>query len=104
MAFAVAHLIYASAFGLRPLKLPIACFTYALALPTGYVYFHLAKDYYIKHAGPLYAIIIFTMAWRAATRLSIFNEKSKFSYSKLYSFIGKSRVDCGYVVKKNKKK
>lgn len=86
ISFAIAHIIYFTAFGLKPFKFPLAIFLFLLTLPLNFAYFHLIADNVLKIMVPLYIILISSMLWRAISRLKIF---LNFEWTKLCCLLGK---------------
>ena len=85
ISFALGHVAYSSAFGLRPFN-PIAggLFICCAALTYGYIYTGLAGV--LVYAGAAYCILIWFMAWRAVSRLRLIDDI--WTWTKLCSCVG----------------
>ena len=83
--FALAQLMYASAFGMRPFKLYVAapCFLIGGAI---YAYLFPGLQGAMVWLGGMYMILIMFMAWRAIARVQIFNDL--WTWTKLCSCLG----------------
>ena len=64
-SFGIAHILYISAFGLKPLKLKLGLFLFSLAALSIYIYSNLISDAILKYGVSIYSILIFTMGWRS---------------------------------------
>jgi uncharacterized membrane protein YhhN len=73
LMFAIAQMLYASAFGLRPLKLWLGAIVMAFGVVVYASVFPGLKGAMVVLAG-VYITLICFMAWRAAARVQIFND------------------------------
>lgn len=84
-SFALAHILYFTAFGLKPFKFHLAILLFILTLPVNLIYFNTINDNILKVLVPIYIILISSMLWRALSRLRIF---INFEWTKLCCLLG----------------
>ena len=85
-SFGLAHILYITAFGLKPLKIKLGCIIYSIAALMIYFYFNMIKDPVLKYGVSIYTILIFTMIWRSLAR---FGGKGNNQY---YCALGKNSI------------
>jgi hypothetical protein len=88
IAFAIAHVIYFSAFGIKPFNFRLAFALVAFAVAICAVYMPFIKNYILKIMVPIYLMLIFAMLWRAVSRLQIFNQENEWTWTKLCCSLG----------------
>jgi uncharacterized membrane protein YhhN len=81
LAFAIAHLLYVSAFGFKPLRPILGALLFTSSAPMIYFYFNIIEDVILKYGVSVYTILLFTMGWRALSRV-------KNSQSELFALLG----------------
>lgn len=84
-SFALAHILYFTAFGLKPFKFHIGILLFILTFPINLIYFNAINDTILKVLVPIYIILISSMLWRALSRLRIF---INFEWTKLCCLLG----------------
>lgn len=89
IAFGIAHIIYLTAFGIKPLNYKFALALTILSLPVSAFYIPFLQNYLLKVIVPVYMIILLSMLWRAVSRLQIFNKEVKWTWTRLCCSIGK---------------
>ncbi|CAF1243207.1 unnamed protein product [Rotaria magnacalcarata] len=85
LAFGISHILYASAYGMRPLRGFMLPFMF---LPLIVIYLMLSGVLYKPLSYVIYAYIFLTMfmIWRAMARIKIDN--NEWTWTRFYSFIG----------------
>lgn len=73
MSFGIAHLIYLSAFGIKPFNLRLASALTGCAIMASAFYIPHLKSYVLKVAVPIYMLLLLSMLWRAVARLDLFS-------------------------------
>jgi hypothetical protein len=87
MSFGIAHLIYLSAFGIKPFNLRLASALSGCAIMASALYVPLISSYVLKVAVPIYMLLLLSMLWRAVSRL--YNSSShEWSWTKKCCTIG----------------
>lgn len=89
ISFAIAHIIYFTAFGLRPFRFQIGLLLFLVSVPINLAYLHLINDSLLKVMVPVYVILIMSMLWRAISRLKLIDD---FHWTKLCCLIGNNYV------------
>lgn len=88
VSFAIAHISYLTAFGMRPLdpKLAVAPITFSLLMSILLV--PVLDDIALKVGVPIYSILLLSMLWRSLARLQHFNKNLKWSWTKIGCSVG----------------
>ena len=74
--FGIAHLMYISSFGFRPLKLKIALILGFIEFCLSYYLLPFVKDYTLKVILMCYVTILFSMIWRSISQVKVASFKS----------------------------
>jgi len=85
IAFSVAHVFYAAAFGMKPFNLPalsICIILYGILVAT----IISSIDFILAISGASYALILTVMVWRGVSRLQFFDDL--WTWTKLCSCVG----------------
>jgi len=88
VSFAIAHICYFTAFGIKPFNFRLALALLACFLPVCAVYIPFISSYLLKCVVPLYMILLFVMLWRAVSRLQIFNKNIEWTWTKMCCSLG----------------
>ncbi|CAF0765113.1 unnamed protein product [Brachionus calyciflorus] len=88
ISFGIAHIIYLTAFGLKPLNHKFAVALFILALPISALYIPFLSNYVLKVIVPVYMGLLLSMLWRAVSRLQIFNKDVEWTWTRLCCSIG----------------
>jgi uncharacterized membrane protein YhhN len=88
MSFAVAHVIYFTAFGIKPFNFRLACPLVACAVPVLALYIPFLSGNLLKVLVPTYMLLLLAMLWRAVSRLQIFNKNLAWTWTKMCCSIG----------------
>ena len=88
ISFAVAHVIYFTAFGIKPFNIRLALALMALCVPISAIYIPFITSYVLKVLVPAYILLILSMLWRAISRLCIFNKEVEWTWTKLCCTLG----------------
>jgi uncharacterized membrane protein YhhN len=76
VSFAVAHVIYLTAFGIKPYNFRLLFALVAIGVPHSAVQLLFIDSDILKVMVPIYMLLILSMLWRAVSRLEIFRTKS----------------------------
>lgn len=87
-AFAIAHIIYFTAFGIKPFNFRLAFALVAFGVPICAVYVPFISNYVLKIMVPVYISLLLLMLWRAVSRLQIFNTKVEWTWTKFCCSLG----------------
>jgi hypothetical protein len=87
-SFAVAHVLYFTAFGIKPYNFRLALALTALFLGTCAIYIPFIHSYVLKGIVPIYISLLFLMLWRAVSRLDIFNKNIEWTWPKMCCSLG----------------
>lgn len=88
VSFAVAHIIYFTAFGIKPFNFRLGLTLFSMSVPYSAVYLPFISDYILKVCVPIYMLLILGMLWRAVSRLAIFNKNDEWTWPNLCCSLG----------------
>lgn len=91
-SFGIAHLIYLSAFGIKPFNLRLAWALTGCAIMASALYVPHIKSYVLKVAVPIYMLLLLSMLWRAISRLDLFSTPSTNTTNSLTSASSTSQL------------
>lgn len=88
LSFGIAHFIFFTAFGIKPVNFRLAFALVACAIPVFALYIPSISNYVLKVMVPVYMSLLLTMLWRAVSRLQIFNKNVEWTWTKLCCSLG----------------
>jgi len=87
-SFGIAHILYFTAFGIKPFNIRLALALVACFMTACAVYLPNLNNYLLKLLVPVYMILLFSMCWRAVSRLQIFDPNIDWTWPKLCCSLG----------------
>lgn len=87
-SFAISHIIYFTAFGIKPLNFRLGFGLLSLTLPVSAIYIPFIDSYVLKVMVPIYMSLILLMLWRAITRLQVLDNNTAWTWPKLCCTLG----------------
>lgn len=88
LAFAVAHVLYMSAFGIRPFNFRLGLALLFAAIPTSAFTVPFISSYILRFLVPVYSLLVVAMLWRATSRLQLFNKNIDWTWTRLCCSLG----------------
>lgn len=88
ISFAIAHIFYFTAFGIKPFNFRLAFAIVGLSVPITALYVPFIGDFVLKLLVPLYTLLLLSMLWRALSRMQLFEKKDSWTWTRLCCSIG----------------